>query len=346
MEATVYFTGIDLHKRTIVLHTVDEVGEFVRKSRVKANRGALLGYFGALSGHHRVVLESTIGWYWASDALRSAGVDVVLAHAAKLKAIAEAKVKTDSVDAATMAQLLRVGLMPVAYQMEPERRAERDLLRSRLRLIERRTSCLNSIDRVLEKFNVKLVRELPELYQCQVRSHATQAALLERQIAEIERTLRPRLKECADLNRLSRLPGIGLINSQTILLETGEISRFAKDRHYFSYCRLVPGADNSALRIRHRSSHKAGNRYLKLAFSHAAVRAIQHYPEIRAVYQKRRRRKPKQVARAYIAKELARIAYCVLKNQKDFDGRFKGIPLRRRKAPDVAASGMPQSTAG
>lgn len=333
MESIVYYTGIDLHKRSIVLHTVDETGQYVKKAKLKSNRGLLLTYFAPLPGRQRAVVESTIGWYWLVDLLRDAGIDVILAHAAGLKAIAHAKVKTDAVDAETMAQLLRAGLIPEAYCLQGERRDQRDLLRTRLRLVERKSAAENSVERVFEKFNVRRMEALPLLFQQQVRLHREQAYLLQQQIRSIERRLRPLLSEDADLRRISAIPGIGVILSQSILLEIGSIDRFEKDRRFFSYCRLVPGASNSANSRRHRSGDKAGNKYLKLAFSHAAVRAIQHYPVIKAIYQKKRRKKAPQVARNYIAKELARIVYYVLKEQKDFDGRFKGKPLRRRKTP-------------
>ncbi|MGH7267072.1 MAG: transposase [Candidatus Rokuibacteriota bacterium] len=56
------------------------------------------------------------------------------------------------------------------------------------------------------------------------------------------------------------------------------MSRFPSPRQFFSSCRLVPGADTSAGRTRHRSGSKAGSRYLTLAFSHAGIRAVQYSP--------------------------------------------------------------------
>ena len=79
-------------------------------------------------------------------------------------------------------------------------------------------------------------------------------------------------------------------------------------RPFFSYCRLVPGAKNSGGKTRHKRT-KDGNRYLKLASSHAAVRSIQYYPEIKRWYLAKRRAKGPMVARALVAKELARIVY-------------------------------------
>ena len=85
-------------------------------------------------------------------------------------------------------------------------------------------------------------------------------------------------------------------------------------------------------KTRHKRT-KVGNRYLKLAFSHAAVRAIQYFPEIRAFYRATARRKPPALARALVAKELARIVYFMLSKQEAFNGTFKGTRLSRTKTP-------------
>ena len=64
---------------------------------------------------------------------------------------------------------------------------------------------------------------------------------------------------------------------------------------------------------------------------HAAVRAVQYYPEIRAFYRAKKRKKPEKIARTLVALEIARIVYHVLSKQQDFNGRFKGKPLSRKK---------------
>jgi len=123
------------------------------------------------------------------------------------------------------------------------------------------------------------------------------------------------------------------VNAFTVSTEIDGITRFPTVRQFFSSCRLVPGADNSAGRTRHRSGSKAGNRYLKLAFSHAGLRAVQYYPEIRAFFRAKRRRKPIKVARTLVALEVARLVFEVLTKQKPFNGRFKNRPLSRTKRP-------------
>jgi len=131
------------------------------------------------------------------------------------------------------------------------------------------------------------------------------------------------------IQRLLWIPGIGRIVAFTLALEVDDIQRFPTVRHFWSYCRLVPGAADSGGRHRHRAS-KAGNRYLKLAFSHATVRAIQYFPEIRQWYQRWKRKKPIRIARALVAKELAKSVYVVLHDQVDCNQEFKGTPLTRQ----------------
>ncbi|MBA4156186.1 MAG: IS110 family transposase [Gemmatimonadetes bacterium] len=117
------------------------------------------------------------------------------------------------------------------------------------------------------------------------------------------------------MQHLLWIPGIGRINAFTIHLEIDTIERFSSMKHFLSYCRLVAGAANSGGKMRHKHS-KDGNCYLWIAFTHAAVRAIQYFPEIKSFYQKHCRRKTKPIARGIVAKELGRIVSYVLTKEK------------------------------
>ncbi len=131
------FSGIDLHKRTIAIQTVDAEGAVVREAELAARHDALSAYFATLPGPHRAVVECTGMWYWVRDLLAPQGIDLRLGHAKYLKAISYAKVKTDAIDAATLAQLLRVDLIPEAHMISAAQRETRDLLRARLVLVAR-----------------------------------------------------------------------------------------------------------------------------------------------------------------------------------------------------------------
>ncbi|HWP03140.1 MAG TPA: transposase [Gemmatimonadaceae bacterium] len=197
-----------------------------------------------------------------------------------LKAIAYAKVKTDAVDADTLAQLLCVGLIPRAHMIADAQRGPRDVLRAQLQLVERRLRCEHTLTSLLEKFNVPEVAQLPPLYQLQARLQTAQAEQLASQVKELEQAVQGDLLADAAVQRLLWIPGIGRLLAFTIYLEVDDIRRFPTVKHFWSYCRLVPGAADSAGKQRHKAS-RDGNRYLKLAFSHAAVRAVQYFPEVR-----------------------------------------------------------------
>lgn len=325
-------SGIDLHKRTVVLATVTADGQSVREAKLPTNRDAVRRYFAALPGPHRAVVESTSNWYWLRDLLVSAGVELRLGHSKYIKAISYAKVKTDAVDADTLAQLLRSDLIPEAHMVSPEWREARDLLRARLQLVAQQVRCKNTITGLLAQYNVATPDALPPLVQVRTRMLAEQFALLSAHATRLAAELNPVLLPTPDVQRLLWIPGIGRLAAFTIWLEVDGIARFPSGRDFVSYCRLVPGAGNSAGKARHKRT-KDGNRYLKIAFSHAAIRAIQYYPEIRAFYRALARRKPPIVARAVVAKELARIVYYVLAKQEAFNGTFKGKVLSRTKQP-------------
>ena len=197
--------------------------------------------------------------------------------------------------------------------------------------MQKRVSCLNSLERICEKFRVERRGSLDPWYQHHVDTYEAHVALLTHQIHNLEGALHPHLIPNADVQRLLWIPGIGKVNAFTIWTEVDGIARFPTEKQFLSYGRLVPGAANSGGRTRQRPGSKQGNRYLKLAFSHASVRAIQYFPVIKAFYQKQRRRKPVIVARAIVAAELARIVYQVLTKQEDFNGTFRGVPLQRTK---------------
>ncbi|MGQ0642453.1 MAG: hypothetical protein ACT4P6_17045 [Gemmatimonadaceae bacterium] len=96
------FSGIDLHKRTIAIQTVDGEGTVVREAQLAARRPAVTAYVATLPRPHRAVVECTGMWYWVRDLVSTQGIDLRPGHAKYLKAISYAKVKTDVVDAATL----------------------------------------------------------------------------------------------------------------------------------------------------------------------------------------------------------------------------------------------------
>ena len=327
-----FYSGIDQHKLFSYITTVDSDGNIVKEAKLNNNLFEITNYFNSIGKDHYATVETTGGWYWMNDLLSSLGINLKLAHAKYLKAISYAKVKTDKVDSHILAQLLRLNFIPEAYKIPDDIRTLRDTLRARLRLSVKRTSCLNFMHRMLEKFNISDPSSLNNFYKLQYQQFDVQSKLLKEQMLTLEKSLYPSLIPNDDIQRLLWIPGIGKMNAFTILLEVGDIDRFPSEKNFFSYCRLVPSARNSGGKVKQKSSSKDGNRYLKIVFSDAALHALQYYPAIKKYYNSKLRKKKKQVAKAIISKEIACIVFYVLKFKSEFNNKFKGIELEHKKS--------------
>lgn len=335
-----YYSGIDLHKDNSYITTVDVKGNIIKQERLINDKAMIVEYFTTMGKRHKTVVEATSSWYWLSDALQENRIDIKLAHAKNLKAISYAKVKTDKVDSKTLAELLRTNFIPAAHMISKEKRGLRDLMRTRLRFVRKRTSCYNSIHRIGEKFNCSMKNyfekgtipeTLPEEYKLQVKLLDQQIDLLNAQVKEIEKNLQGVLIPNEDIQRLLWVPAFGLITSFSVYLEIDGIERFSEVKKFLSYCRVVPGAKDSNKTRRIKSGNKEGNVYLKIAFTDAAVHAVRYYSEVREFYNKMRRRTNDAIARTLVAKELAKITYFILKEKTEYKG-FKGKPISRQKS--------------
>ena len=90
---------------------IDEQGELTLSKRIPTGRETFTELLRHPESTH-VALEATYGWEWLAELLEDTGYDVHLAHPLRTRAIAAARVKTDAIDAKTLAHLLRTGLLP------------------------------------------------------------------------------------------------------------------------------------------------------------------------------------------------------------------------------------------
>lgn len=354
------YLGIDLHTRNMTICAVSSNRKQIGEWKL-ANDTALLDNLLLKIGLPvKAVVEATSSWYWLADWAAGRNVELVLAHAKMLKAIAYAKVKTDSIDAHTLAQLLATDLIPKAHMVMGAQRELRELLRARLRMVWRRTKVQDSLYNLFFKYNVPIPKypfrdlnrledhltgHLPEAAGLEASLQIDQFRLLENQVHKIEKQIDAHGPDYPDYEQISQVPGIGKVSSWSILAEIGDVSRFKSDKNYVSYCRLVPGAADSGGKRRHKSRNKDGNKYLKIAFTQAAVAAISFYPSIRAFYNKIRKRSGKHVARTVVAKELARIVYFMLSRNEPYKG-FKGKPTTKNTYLNWPHSVSPHSLTG
>ena len=107
---------------------MDNKSYIVGQKKLPSN-GEIVDFLKEFGESMEVAIKATPSWYWLYDCLEDKGFDVKLSHPLKTKAIAYVKVKTDKVDSATLAHLLRSDLLPLSFVPERPVRLSRELLR-------------------------------------------------------------------------------------------------------------------------------------------------------------------------------------------------------------------------
>jgi transposase len=333
-----YYTGIDLHKKTSFITTVDEEGRIVARRNLANEMAVIMAYFTALAQPTQVVIESMSSWYWLYDALSQAGYAVVISNPAKTKAIASAKIKNDKIDSYMLAQLLRAGLIASVYVSRPETRQLKELLRHRSKLVDDARRMKNRIHILLMKNNIQqpfsdlfglrgleYLRQLalPEAYHAPLQVYFRLYLELEQQIAPLTKQIQQLAKQQPTAQLLMSIPGIGPIVAMTFVAEVEDITRFASYRKLCAYAGLVPSLDSSAGKDRRGRITKQGSKYLRTALIESAqcvarLRACR----LNAFFRKRIVRGGYAKAVTATAHKILQVAYYVLKNQQPYQEQY------------------------
>lgn len=329
------YGGIDLHSNNSVVHLIDEDAHTIVRKRLANDLGRIIlflqPYFDSIEG---LVVESTFNWYWLVDGLMEAGYKVHLANTAAIQQYSGLKHGDDDSDANWLANMLRLGILPEGHIYPKEERTVRDLLRKRMQLVQQSTVHLLSIQGLyLRHLNIKLTsgklrqltgERLAEDFsnlnvRLAVNGNLVVQQCLKQQINLIEKSLTKQLKLKEEFVNLTSIDGIGSILALTIMLETGDISRFEKVGNYASYCRCVSGARYSNGKKKGNTNRKNGNKYLAWAFVEAANFAIRYNETVKRYYQRKLAKAQVVVAKKAVAHKLARACFYVLRDQVEFD---------------------------
>lgn len=153
----------------------------------------------------------------------------------------------------------------------------RDLLRTRGQLVRQKTANVLSLENLLVRntgtaLNGNRIKQLTEaeserLLPSPELTLAVQSTLavircLEQQIESMERAVLARMKLREAFRPLLTVSGIGQILGMTIMLEAGDIGRFASVGHFASYCQCVGSQKLSNGRRKGQGNVKNGNKYL------------------------------------------------------------------------------------
>jgi transposase len=264
----------------------------------------------------------------------------------ELRAITEAKVKTDRRDARTLARLLAAGLLHGCWLPDEPTRALRRRLARRAQLVRQRTRAKNEIHAVLIR-NLKgrppmsdvfgrggrvwlAELELPADERETVDGCLRQIDYLDSEIALIERGIAEHALGSQAIKRLMTVPGVSLMTATTFIAAVGDIRRFPDPRKLVSYLGLDPKVRQSGTGAAHHGRiSKQGAAQARQMLTEAAIVAVSTPGPMRAFYERVRVRRGSQIAIVAVARKLVVLFWHLLTREQDY--AFQRPSLTRKK---------------
>jgi transposase len=367
------FIALDVHRDFCEVAIKDDSGLRL-VGRVKTSPDELELFAKSLAPDDQVALEATGPAGQIAQILKPHVGRVVTANTRKLRAIAEAKVKTDKVDASTLCELLAAGFLPAVWTPDELTRALRRRLQRRAKLVRSRTRAKNECHAVLAR-NLKgrppmsdvfgrkgrrwlAALQLPADERETVEGCLREVDFLDSEVALIERELASGALDCEEIRRLMTVPGVSLVSAATFVAVVGDVKRFSSPKKLVSYVGLDPKVRQSGeAPARHGRISKQGSAEARHMLCEAAWVAIRTPGPLRAFYERVRARRGAQIALVATARKLSVLFWHLLTKEEDYAlqrptltrRKLRGLELKakdgRRSWPSGHALGTKQDRA-
>jgi transposase len=330
--------GIDLHRKRSHVAVIDGEGKEVLSRRIANDPATFLGLLEGIDGESKIALEATYGWEWLAELLEQAGYELHLAHPLRTRAIAAARVKTDAVDARTLAHLLRADLLPESYIAPRELRDLRDLLRHRVALTQLRTALKNRVHALLARHGVQhghadlfaqggseflACLELRDPPRRRLESLLALIGDFDREIGAATGEIDALAKHDDRVDVLCQIRGIGPYTAMLVIAEIGEVARFGSARKLCAWAGLTPTVRSSDGKARLGHITKQGSRPLRWALVEAAQHAGRGGGPLRDSFERIAKRRGRKIAKVAIARKLLTLCYYGLR-----DGEIRCLARR------------------
>jgi transposase len=328
------YVGIDWAYGRAAFCAMRESGEIAAEGLIPANEDGLARLVLKLGSEASGCVEMMSGAVWVRDRLQSAGWEMKVAHARKVRDVAPLACKTDKVDARVLAELCRRDLVPELWVPSIEDRALRERLRRRMHLVKTRTSARNRIFGLLTQFGLRISHSrlrkpgsmellrhsgVPAVWRASIAELLELAEEMDRRIKPIDRELGPLARSDGRARLLATMPGIGPLLSLTFAAEIGEVSRFPSPGKLVGYAGLAPRVSQSGERSATGALSKAGSRTLRWAAVEAANQAWRPSSPWHAHYLRVSARHGKNPAKSSVARKLLIAAWHMLSRQEPFN---------------------------
>jgi len=325
------YIGLDVHKEFCQACVIDESGRALSNERFSSTNEELDRFLDRFQDA-KFVLESTGIWEFIYEGIERRGFEAVLAHPLKVRAIAEARVKTDKVDAETLAQLLRADLIPRSWIPPKDIRDLRQLVRQRAYLVRQASRFKNRIhaeilrrgvrrpENLKTPFAQRSIRWMRSLDIPTVTSCLNCLESVQVQVQEINAQLLVEFERRGDAQLIATVPGIGFYGALLILAEVDDVRRFHHPEKLCAYAGLVPTVSQSASSVKYGSISKDGSAYLRWILTESVHVHTRYEPgsQLSRFHARIAKRRGKRVATVATSRKLLRIIYWMLVRHEPF----------------------------
>ena len=318
---TMYYIGLDVHKRTIAYCIKTVTGKVIDQDVISADRKSLRQWLEKLPGPWMGAMEATMFTGWIYDFLRPHALELKVAHPEMLKAITAAKKKNDRADAEKLADLLRVNLLPECVMMTEELRELRRILRYRNMVVRTAVAMKNKVSGLLMEVGasynkrrlhgkryfkqlLERVEDVPDSVKNLLLLSRGNFELFEAIQKKLVKTLRENKLIRERVERLMSIGGVGEITALTWVLEIGDVERFSSSRKAISYCGLCSAQRESAGKVQRGPISKKRNKHLQTMLVEAANLAPRWNPQLAILYDKALIRGNRNQATLAVARKL------------------------------------------
>ncbi len=315
-----------------------EAGRLTHLGRIPTTPEALRTFAHTLRSDDHVVLEATGNTYAIVQVLKQHAGHIVVSNPLQTRAIADAKIKTDKIDAEVLVRLLAGGWLPEVWVPDAETQALRQRVAYRMRLVRHHTRLKNRIHGVLHRNLVpgcprtdifgkagrewlmeQAVPQLPDHEQEIVLATLAQVDALRVELGRVGQTLAGLALQHPFVPRLITIPGIDAVTALTIAAAIGDIERFRSPTKLVGYFGLDPRVRQSGSHpARYGSITKRGRVHGRTVLVEAAWAAIKSPGPLRGFYQRLRARRGPQIAVVATARKILVIAWHLLAEDKDY----------------------------
>jgi transposase len=257
--------GLDVH-REFAQVAIWEDGVVRQAGRIELTPEALRAFAASLCASDEVAIEATGNTHAIARLLERHVGRVVVSNPQKTRAIAEAKVKTDKVDAAVLAGLLAADYLPAVWLPDEATFALRRQIARRAHVVRQRTRLKNQVQSILHRnlvprcpaadlFGNKgrawlATQDLPPDEQQAVQALLRQLDFHGQELRIVDAELGRVALEHTEVRQLMTIPGVDATVTLAIVAAVGDFGRFSSPQRLVSYFGLNP-------RVRQSGGHPA-----------------------------------------------------------------------------------------